>query len=262
MARRERHKTWLDPVRGALDDAPEPVDFFVRDDDVGWGDARLWRLIDLFDEHGLVLDLAVIPRELSPRLARRLQARSEATHRMISWHQHGWAHANHESAGRKHEFGPARAGALQRQDIADGQARLRALLGNSDPIFTPPWNRCTATTGRCLVELGFEALSRESRAATLAIPGLVELPVNVDWFAHRKGVRLSRMDFGKLLAQVIRRSGRVGVMLHHAEMDGAERAHVKQLLSLFAGHASVRSRAMLELVRQAKSPNLVIAVEP
>ncbi len=137
---------------------------------------------------------------------------------------------------------------------------MRDLLGKSDPIFTPPWNRCTQTTGQCLEELGFEALSRESRAESLAIPGLAEVPVNVDWFAHRKGVRLSRMDLGKVLVKVIRRSGRVGLMLHHAEMNEADREAANQLLSLLAGHDSVRSRHMLELVRQANS-RLVIGAE-
>jgi len=261
MGRPKRHATWLDPVSGALDEATEPVDLFVRDDDVGWQDVRLWRLLDLFEEHALAIDLAVIPMELSPRLARQLQARSDSEQLVISWHQHGFAHANHESTERKHEFGPSRPGWLQRRDIVEGKARMRDLLGDSDPIFTPPWNRCTQTTGQCLVELGFEALSRESRAESLAIPRLAEVPVNVDWFAHRKGVRLSRMDLGKVLAKVIRRSGRVGLMLHHTEMNGADREAANQLLSLCAGHDSVRSRAMLELVRQAKNSKLVIGAE-
>lgn len=139
---------------------------------------------------------------------------------------------------------------------------MHDLLGKSDSIFTPPWNRCTQTTGQCLVELGFEALSRESRAESLAIPGLAEVPVNVDWFAHRKGVRLSRMDLSKVLAEVIRRSGRVGLMLHHAEMNEADREAANQLLALLAGHDSVRSRHMLEFVRQAKNAGLVIGAEP
>jgi hypothetical protein len=29
---------WLDPLRAALSHAPGSVEFFVRDDDAGWGD--------------------------------------------------------------------------------------------------------------------------------------------------------------------------------------------------------------------------------
>jgi peptidoglycan/xylan/chitin deacetylase (PgdA/CDA1 family) len=246
-------------VQQALDERSEPVDLFIRDDDVGREDARLWRLLDLLEERRLAVDLAVIPMQLNSGLARNLHIRSESAPCAISWHQHGLAHANHESSERKHEFGPTRAGWLQRRDISEGQARLRDLLGDTDPIFTPPWNRCTATTGHCLVELGFEALSRESRAETLAIPGLSEMPVNIDWFAHHKGVRLNHLEFSKLLAEVIGRSGRVGLMLHHADMNGAEREAANELFALFAGHDSVRSRSMLELVRQHKN---VIGIEP
>ena len=156
---------------------------FFRDDDAGWGDARLFELLDRFAAHSLPVDLAVIPMELDRALADELAARPR-----VGLHQHGLAHVNHEREGRKHEFGPSRDAAAQRADIAAGRERLADLLGERvDPIFTPPWNRCTADTGRCLAELGFEVLSREARAAPLDVPGLRELPVSVDWFAHRHG---------------------------------------------------------------------------
>src|SRR5205823_3060705 len=40
-----RARPWLDPLRAALDDAVEPVAFFFRDDDAGWGDGRLLLLL-------------------------------------------------------------------------------------------------------------------------------------------------------------------------------------------------------------------------
>lgn len=229
--------TWLDRIQEALDGAHRPVGFFFRDDDVGWGDDRLWELLDLFAEHGLPADLAVIPDELTEGLARGLLARAESSPRRLGFHQHGFAHVNHEPVGRKHEFGPSRSTWLQRRDIAEGRKRLRDLLGPSvDPIFTPPWNRCTHATGRCLVELGFDVLSREARAAPFAIPGLVELPIRVDWFAHRKRVRLSPAEFGALVVTAIHEGGPIGVMFHHAVMDVHERAAAGALLALIAQH--------------------------
>jgi hypothetical protein len=51
----------------------------------------------------------------------------------------------------------------------DGRERLEQLLGAVvEPIFTPPWNRCTAETGRCLVDLGVETLPREAIAEIAA----------------------------------------------------------------------------------------------
>src|SRR3954451_22796727 len=137
---------WLDPVTAALDAAPAPVPVFFRDDDAGWADARLFDLLDRFAACSLPVDLAVIPMELDAALAEELAARPR-----VGLHQHGLAHVNHEREGRKHEFGPSRDAAAQRADIAAGRARLTDLLGDRvDPIFTPPWNRCTAATGDCL----------------------------------------------------------------------------------------------------------------
>ncbi|MGH3343404.1 MAG: hypothetical protein ACRDPK_11085 [Carbonactinosporaceae bacterium] len=246
---------WLDRVQEALDRAHRPVAFFFRDDDVGWGDDRLWELLDLFAEHALPADLAVIPTELTEALARGLRARAAWAPRLIGFHQHGFAHVNHEVVGRKHEFGPSRSKWRQRRDIADGRGRLADLLGSSlDPIFTPPWNRCTHATGRCLAELGFEVLSREARAVPLAIPGLVELPITIDWFAHRKRVRLSPAEFAALVATAIGEGGPVGVMFHHAVMDAGERAAAAALLALIAHHP-MASPSRMRALAGASSTN-------
>jgi peptidoglycan/xylan/chitin deacetylase (PgdA/CDA1 family) len=230
-------RTWLDPIQRALDGLHRPVPFFFRDDDVGWGTDRLWPLLDLFAEHALPADLAVIPAELTAELAHDLHAAAASSPGSLRYHQHGFAHVNHEAAGRKHEFGPARSRRLQQHDIAEGRRWLTDLLGPSiESIFTPPWNRCTQETGHCLAELGFAVLSREAKATPLAVPGLVELPINVDWFAHRKGVRLTRDEFGDLVAATTREGRPVGVMFHHAIMDADERAAAGALLELIAHH--------------------------
>ena len=233
----------FDAVQAALDAASGPVDFFFRDDDVGWGTDRLWPLLDLFAAHGLPIDLAVIPTELTRPSASRLLARTSSA--PIRLHQHGFAHVNHEPYGRKHEFGPSRPAARQRRDIAEGRRRLDDLLGTSvDPIFTPPWNRCIPGTGWCLAALGFRVLSREARAEPLGIPGLAELPVSVDWFAHRKRVRLTADELDVRAAAAIRHGRPVGVMFHHAVMDEDERAGAGALLTRIAGHPAARPGPM------------------
>jgi hypothetical protein len=224
--------TWLDPVRTALDAAPGPIEVFFRDDDAGWRSDRLGALLDVFGEHDLPVDLAVIPAALDRTLAdrlRRLPAR-------VGLHQHGFAHRNHEPNGRKFEFGPNRPTAAQREDIATGADRLQQLLGDRlDPIFTPPWNRCAPETGRCLVELGFEVLSREHRAEPLNLAGLKEIPVHVDW---------CRPDREQRLIAAMASCNPVGLMFHHAEMDRAEREHAGELLALLARHDKVEPRPM------------------
>jgi len=239
---------WLDPLRRTFDTVEGPVSIFFRDDDVGWGDARLFELLDLFAERGLPIDLAVIPQSLLPRLAMQLRTRVEATSARISLHQHGFAHINHQSVGRKCEFGNERTLSTQYDDIALGQQQLREEFGELlDPIFTPPWNRCTEDTGRCLLELGLRVLSRESSAVPLNLPDLAEQSVSIDWFAHRKGARLTREELGQHFAAAITTTRPIGVMLHHARMDREECDAANELLTLLATHEHVRCRLMREL---------------
>ncbi|MGH2734414.1 MAG: hypothetical protein ACRDKZ_02445 [Actinomycetota bacterium] len=254
---------WLDALRETLDNASEPVDFFFRDDDVGRRDDRLWALLDLFRDRALPVDLAVIPNELGPLPARELGARVADDAQRIGVHQHGLAHANHEPGGRKFEFGPSRDLSQQRHDISRGRRRLEDLLGSAvQPIFTPPWNRCTAVTGQCLVELGFRVLSREWRAARLSRPDLQELPVRVDWFAHRKQVRLTRSEFGALLADSVGGPGPTGIMFHHAVMDRDERSAAGCLLQLLADHPRARVHSMLTLAEAGALPAPIVGVRP
>jgi predicted deacetylase len=238
--------TWLDPLRAALDEAPHPARFFFRDDDAGWNDERLFALLDIFANHGMPIDLAVIPSAVTPRMAEALSRRMMSGAERIRIHQHGFAHINHEPAGRKCEFGSARGYALQRADIEEGKARLSEFFGPLvDPIFTPPWNRCTNVTGRCLVELGFRVLSRESNATPLEIAGLQELPIHQDWFAHRKGVRLSREQWANSLGDKVKLQTPVGVMFHHAVMDSEDMRATAELVSVLAGHRQAESHAII-----------------
>ena len=233
----------LAAIADALDAAPAPVPVFFRDDDAGWGDERLLALLEVLAAAGAPVDVAVIPDALGPAVARELLARPG-----IGLHQHGRSHANHEPAGRKHEFGPSRPAALQRADIAAGRERLAALLGDRvDPIFTPPWNRCTAATGRCLVELGFEVLSRESRAEPLGLAGLRELPVHVDF------VRLEPEELARRAAAAIRSGGPLGVMLHHEVMDERAMRRAGELAGLLATHPGARPARMMELAGAARA---------
>jgi hypothetical protein len=230
---------WLDPVRAALDRA-DPIPIFFRDDDVGWCDERLLRMLEVFASAEVPIDLAVIPAAASPRLVRTLQ-----TLPRVELHQHGYAHVNHELDGRKAEFGPSRPLDAQRRDIAAGWSRLQDLAGEAArPIFTPPWNRCTGDTGRCLAELGFCMLSREAGAAPLDVPSLCELPIQIDWFARRHGERLAPAAWSARLAAALAGAMPVGIMLHHANMDTAERAALGELLALVGNSRCARPHSM------------------
>jgi hypothetical protein len=240
---------WLDPVRRALDAAAAPVDVFFRDDDAGWAGDALEALLDVFGNAAVPIDLAVIPMALSRTEAARLLRRRDGGPGVVGLHQHGCRHVNHEPAGRKCEFGPARPRAAQWRDLRDGRDRLAALLGPIDPIFTPPWNRCTETTVQCLAELGFAALSQDSGAMPAAGAAPQRLPVSVDWCRWRDGTQAGWRVLGKRLAASLSDSALpAGVMLHHAVMDDVDRTHVAQLLALLRAAPAVRCHSMMALV--------------
>jgi hypothetical protein len=247
-------RPWLDPVRWALDCVPSPVTLFVRDDDVGWSDERLYRLLNITQYLKVPIDLAAIPDAVGPTLARELRHAMGHAESVVSAHQHGFAHVNHEPAGGKAEFGPSRSVAEQRHDIAAGRAKLQDRLGVAlPPIFTPPWNACTTTTAAALVELGFQLLSRDAGAPALAAAGLEELPVHLDW-AGGRGAGRGADPWGETIASCIAGAdGPLGLKLHHAAMGGDDRKLLSELLAVFTTHENMRVRSMTECARRPTS---------
>jgi hypothetical protein len=229
---------WLDPLRTVLDGRDGPVRFFFRDDDAGWQDDALQTLLDVFEPSGLPLDVAAIPTETTARTAELLTGRRDGGRNDVTVHQHGFAHVNHEPAGRKCEFGVSRSPGQQAEDVAAGRALLRELVGDVPAVFTPPWNRCAPWTAEVLRELGFEVLSRDLSAGSADVAELRELPVTVDWFAKLKRVPVDRGGRGELLAGSARGSRPVGVMLHHAVMSEEDLDDLRALLALVAAHGS------------------------
>jgi len=241
-----RDADWLLPLRGRLERAPSPVLFFFRDDDIGYDDAALWPLLDLFARRHVPLDLAVIPALITPALANETRARCDGSGGRLRVHQHGWRHANHEAAGRKCEFGPSRNLDRQRDNLRMGRAALSGAFGaHVDPIFTPPWNRCVQGTVDLVADEGFRALSRNAEARPLDTGALVEIPVTIDWQRMMNAPAERR---GTAIDEAVADLRPVGVMLHHAAMTADDRQHLAALLDLLAGHANASCVTMMECV--------------
>ena len=244
---------WLTPLLKALDEAPTPVEFFLRDDDAGWDDDRLFEMLGVVGGHKLPIDLAVIPREAGADLAQQLSRLHAQWEGRLGLHQHGLSHHNHEPHGRKCEFGPARDSDAQRHDLLEGRDLLDSVLpGLTQPVFTPPWNRCQSLTAQLLADLGFQVLSRHAGDAPLSVGGLIELPVSVDWsYARRDGRRLSFTELGALAAQRTMLAEPVGINLHHAVMDRGELELLDDLCSVLAGHGAARCRPLFAIATGA-----------
>ncbi len=152
---------------------------------------------------------------------------------VVGVHQHGYAHTNHEQAGRKCEFGAARDADAQAADIAAG----RGAPGRR--VSARPSTRCSrrrgtvarATTAGAVLAAGHRVLSRDVSAGRLDVPGLAEVPVTVDWSARRKGVPRRPLERGRAIASGIAGGGPVGVMLHHAVLVPRDRAELGRLLA-------------------------------
>jgi len=242
---------WLDPLRAVLDAREEPIWYFFRDDDAGWGDAALEALLDVFETHALPLDLAAIPLALTRRTVATITTRLASGRNDVRVHQHGLAHVNHEPEGRKCEFGVSRPPELQHADIAHGRDVLADHLESVPAVFTPPWNRCAPWTAEVLVDLGFAVLSRDVSAGRAAVPALLELPITVDWLARRNKVPVDRPGRGALLAEMASGPGPVGVMLHHEVMSDQDRRDLGALLALVSAHPKASAGHLDVLARGA-----------
>lgn len=239
-----------DALLAALDRAAAPVRLFVRDDDAGWADDRLFALLDTMDAAEVPIDLAAIPAALADDTAAALRRRMEL--QPLGVHQHGFAHTNHETEGRKCEFGAARPAAARLDDLRNGRQRLLAQFdGRLDAIFTPPWNRCTADTPAQLAALGVSALSRDRGAP--AQSALAEIPIHVDWSRQWREATADGSDPAARIAAAMAapvRAGEtaVGLMLHHAVTADDELAVLRRLLRTWRAHPRARWCAMRSLL--------------
>ena len=243
----------ISAVLAALDAATAPVHFFIRDDDAGWDDARLFALLRCTELAGVPIDLAVIPQATGVGLAAELRACVDGPGGRIGLHQHGHAHSNFETTGRKCEFGPSRDLQAQRRDLIAGREHLHTRFGaRLDAFFTPPWNRCSDATPDLLAGLGYTGLSRD-RSAPLQ-QALPELRVDVDWCRQQR-LASERGEpggdaIGLDLARHVCGGATVGLMLHHAQMGDAELNWLGDALSNWARHPNARWRPMRELLRE------------
>src|SRR5262245_5679307 len=247
-----RFTAWTDALEQALDSRQSMLELFFRDDGAGWADDRLFALLDVFAANACPIDLAAIPAAISDKLAALLIERQASG--MIGIHQHGFAHSNNEPVGHPCEFGPTRPVRAQSRDIAEGR---RVLVGffaeHLDPIFTPPWNRCTEITGRLLLDHGIRVLSRDLTAGSLSIEGLAECPIHIDWLAKAKGRRVPFSDVSSVVARrMANATTPVGIMLHHIEMSGDDFAACEALLRTVAGHPNVHVVLMRNAIQVSR----------
>jgi hypothetical protein len=203
---------------------------FFRADDIGYPSKGFAQLISMFIRHRMPLCLALVPVWTTSDRIDDLRPLLDLQSKQWSLHQHGYAHRNHELKGKKAEFGSARDADALRRDLLRGRDRLGQLLGKSFfPVFTPPWNRCSAQTLDHLKTEGYHAVSR-NRDAIPASPGLPDIQVTVDLHTRRE-TSPSEKYTGILreLEESLAR-GVCGIMIHHRRMNPRAFAFLEMLL--------------------------------
>ena len=234
-------------------DGGRRIALFFRDDDAAEDTPLLRRLLSLFETREMAINFEVIPGLLTTECARLLGAAQSGQPKLIEVNQHGWRHENHETTGRKCEFGPARDYQQQLEDIRAGRARLEEMLGSAFyPVFTPPWNRYGAATCQALIDLGFHAISDiESSRAVKVNTALRRIPATLDIIDWRSSRDLKPVDL--LLTELIRQiqkvgqvvqpeqaktakeSATIGILLHHRVMSEAAFSFIDRLLTELKG---------------------------
>jgi hypothetical protein len=218
--------------KGCQKSSARPVIFF-RADDIGIPSRQFSQLIESFNRHRMPLCLATVPGWLTVKRFEELKTLTGVSKEQWCWHQHGYVHRNFEPIGqKKQEFGPSRIAVEIAASLAKGKNRLDSILGDDNqPVFTPPWNRCSQETLDALQKLGFKAISRSHRAKPQTTPDFPDFQVNVD--LHTRKESSPKEGFYNLLTEIEQGlgSGCCGIMLHHQRMNNRAVALLDTLLS-------------------------------
>lgn len=223
---------------------------FFRADDIAVPGILFSKLLALFDRYRIPLCLALVPAWLTKQRWLALQKRATDSPARWCWHQHGWRHVNHETKGKKQEFGPERTPAELECDIDRGRQRLEDLLGKYFfPVFTPPWNRCDEKALDVLKKLDYAAVSRSRGSRPVSPAGLPSIDVNVD--LHTRKERTATAGWQKLFDELQRaiESGHCGIMIHHQRMNAAAFEFLGILIRTLAEHAEIKFMDFRDLTR-------------
>ena len=252
---------WLTEFKQFLD-AKEAegraLHLFLRDDDVDEDEDSLKHLLDLALARGVPMNLEIIPGRLTPACTAALKNALRADHALLSLDQHGWMHSNHETEGRKCEFGRSRLFTQQLNDIAQGKALLEATFDELFfPAFTPPWNRCTTDTYRVLDELGFQVLSKDRGKDRLTEYRFSEISTTLDLYTWKAGARMkSAHEIVRELMVQLDRLPFVGLLLHHKVMTAEAFSLLDQILGELRHRSVVRFhtfRTLLPLTQESQA---------
>jgi len=223
---------------------------FLRADDVAVPGSQFSRLLDLFFHQRAPLCLAVVPAWLTRVRWQQINEFKQDMAHLLCWHQHGWRHINHQTAGKKQEFGPNRSQFEIENDIIRGKQRLKGIMGRRFyPVFTPPWNRCDCRTLKVIHRHEFAAVSRTFASDVPSPEGLTNFFVNVDLHTRKETNCVTGWSnlFEELRMAIS--SGCCGIMIHHQRMNDAAFLFLEILLRAIKARKRLRLAHFRDLIR-------------
>ena len=220
----------------------KPIQVFFRDDDVDEEEESLRRLLGIFFTRMIPVSLAVIPGRLTDRAIKLLDGYRGDRPDLIELNQHGWRHINHETSGRKSEFGASRDFQAQLDDIMQGKSKMIEAFGSDwFPAFIPPWNRCTEVTYRALDQSALLVLSKGKGGPTFEGYRMREIPITLDMYRWQNGPAMKpQYEIVSDLKAQVKRGERVGILLHHRVMTDEAFSFLESLLLMLNQHPAIK----------------------
>jgi len=216
------------------------INVFFRADDIGVQSKNFARMMSLFLKYRIPLCLAVVPAWLTAFRWKAMDGFIKKGEDLFCWHMHGYRHINHETHGKKQEFGPARSNLELANDLSKAHASLKSIMGNRlAPVFTPPWNRCSLATMNRLKIVGFKGVSRSYGSLPLPPRGLKDFPVHVD--LHTRKEKSPKLGWLKLMEEFKTGidSSPCGIMIHHMRMNDQAFLFLEYLFELFSAYKKI-----------------------
>ncbi len=252
-------ETVLRPRLETLQAKGKTVSVFLRNDDGDKDEDTLRQLLDSTLSRQIPLHIAVIPGTLTHAGVRLLRDVKHAQPELLELGQHGFQHLNHETEGRKCEFGASRTFEQQLEDISKGKKILEeTLLDYFAPIFTPPWNRCTKDTLKIVEQLGFSGFSRDNSNPLATGYKFQEVSTTLDFFTWKDGAKLKEpKELTEELIKQLNAHRPIGLLLHHKVMDVRAFAFLDELLAELKRYPIIEFHTLQSLASDLKSVGIL-----